>query len=399
MKASETAGDTVGVATVTANTLGDGTIAVAELTAPANPGTAIATVKTAPTSPVTESVVLDEKEQTITINAAADGKTAEYVANLWNDKADEATKALFVISDATEEVLGADAIEAIEPGVEYHATGLEPLGSKGIITYTYSETVAKVTDPELQLIEAALEYGIFARDYEGSDIPSAFGISGGVVEPYDEISVISEGGTGATTLGSPVLATAETRIEDGTIVQGVKMGTTYSTTGLLFNSDVNVKASKDALSTYGTIFVIDAINNDAVPFYVSKDPSKDGVFAKTGAYTVTFNYKVNNKDASATTNLTVKNSLYIPKVTVTKRVVDALAPSSIVEVLKADVDMNNNNSAYASIDDSGMYSDVYVDGTTKEAEENNGKLTVKYVGVVEDGVMVFVPINATFRTE
>ena len=65
--------------------------------------------------------------------------------------------------------------------------------------------------------------------------------------------------------------------------------------------------------------------------------------------------------------------------------------------------MNNNDSSTASMTDELYSAITFVkdEGTWKktDAAENNGKLTVKYIGVVEEGVIFYLPINSTFRTE
>ena len=61
--------------------------------------------------------------------------------------------------------------------------------------------------------------------------------------------------------------------------------------------------------------------------------------------------------------------------------------------------MNNDDSDYESIDDTDVWSAVDKDGTGTPADVKDTKVTVKYVGVVEEGIYFFVPINTTFRTE
>ena len=65
--------------------------------------------------------------------------------------------------------------------------------------------------------------------------------------------------------------------------------------------------------------------------------------------------------------------------------------------------MNCNVSAYDSVQDTGLYktltnnADGYVSGDV--ATDNEGKITVKYIPVVEDDVIFYIQINSTFKTE
>ena len=201
------------------------------------------------------------------------------------------------------------------------------------------------------------------------------------------------------------------RMTDESVIQnvkaGVRYGTKYSRTGNLYNSGATMTTTKKSELTAradGSKLNIATLNPTGNKFYVSGDSDKDGYFAKPGAYTVIFTYAdIRGKDGEATTNLTVKNSQYIPKVTVTSRIADSLTMSDIRKVLIASVDMNNNNSDYYSILDTNGFSAVSATGVATPATVLNNRLTIKYVGVVEtlNGVAVtyYIPINATFKTE
>ena len=220
---------------------------------------------------------------------------------------------------------------------------------------------------------------------------------------------------------SPIVIDPTTALSS--IKQGVKYGTKYSNDGKLYNSATNVTAASitqnfGSAGAYTGVVPIDSVAalQSGVSYMVSGDSSRDFWFAKPGSYTVIFDYTMNGKPhQKATTNLTVKNGYTMPKVNVTKRVVDSLTEPSIIEVLTANVDMNNNTSTHESITElvgastfvAGTHADDGTIGNDFTAfgalNQDNNKVTVKYAVVQEnDGATVInflVPINATFRTE
>ena len=128
--------------------------------------------------------------------------------------------------------------------------------------------------------------------------------------------------------------------------------------------------------------------------------------AKTGSWTVeaTLHYSKTNKDAVKTNTFTVKNSAKIPTVKVTTRNVDSLTFADIQKVLKTNVDMNNNNSDYDSIE--GLEQKINnVDkltavGETVDATNSDGnKALVKNVVVVDGDWNFYVPVNTTFTVK
>ena len=169
----------------------------------------------------------------------------------------------------------------------------------------------------------------------------------------------------------------------------VKVSATFGTTtygvGDLFGTPSAV-ASIGA--TAGDRFNAVAASN--VKWY--SDSTPNNTLAKVGNYTIKYVItKADGKTFEKTKTLSVKNSVVVPKVTVTSRTVDSLTAGDILKVLATNVDMNNNDD-----DDSALT------GIRHNTPTNN-KITVSDA-IVEDvynGVTweFYVPINTTFKTE
>ena len=123
------------------------------------------------------------------------------------------------------------------------------------------------------------------------------------------------------------------------------------------------------------------------------DDTPNDTLAKVGNYTIKYVItKTDNKTFVKTKTLSVKNSVVVPKVTVSSRTVDSLEDPDIKKVLATNVDMNNNDD-----DDSALTS------IERVVSAANNKVTVsaalvedKYAGVTWT---FYVPINTTFKTE
>jgi hypothetical protein len=137
-----------------------------------------------------------------------------------------------------------------------------------------------------------------------------------------------------------------------------------------------------------TQFTVTSVNWAATPLvYCKDDTSNDSAFAKTGRYDVTYAYEEYNTttkkyDAVKKSNgFSVTNTLDVPTVTVGKRELSSVSEDEIINVLKTNVDLNNNDSEHASI--TNLY-EKYTGNTATPATYTGGKSTVKYVAVKEN---------------
>ena len=211
----------------------------------------------------------------------------------------------------------------------------------------------------------------------------------------------------ATTLGFGSIQTkTESLISDVTV--GVKSGNMYSKNGdIYFRGDAATGWTKvkDNLPLYNGVFSIDS-NTDAFAgsYFVPSNPTKfDYYYAAPGTYTVIFKYNdYLGKSKEKTMNFSVVNSFFTPSVDYTDVIVDSLDITSIRKVLKTDVDMNCNVSAYDSIPENAALIKTLAnneDGIGAEAEESNDKLTVKFIPIVEGDVIFYTSLDKTFKTE
>ena len=134
-----------------------------------------------------------------------------------------------------------------------------------------------------------------------------------------------------------------------------------------------------------------AVASSNVEWY--SDATPNDTLAKVGNYTIKYVItKADGKTFEKTKTLSVKNSIVVPKVTVSSRTVDTLSNDDIKKVLVTNVDMNNNDG------DSSALTDIVKTGTAA-----NNKVTVKSALVKDtyQGVTwtFYVPINTTFKTE
>lgn len=302
-------------------------------------------------------------------------------------------------------------VAPVAAGAKYTANAAYD-NNKAVSTSNYIGTITYVYDPATvtDLETAKGDYTNAAGNMTagaGKEEAELFEVdttTGTVANKKIEGTAITSGGLDTLNVGkSSIKVNRDSFISN--LAAGVKFGTKYSLTGELYNSAANITADKDALIAAvmdaGTESIeIDPVADAGTAFYVSGDTSKDGYFAKTGAYSVVFTYKdADAKTKESVMGLTVKNTIYVPEVEVTTRIIDSLTASNVASVLETSVDMNNNDSPYASVDTSGVWSKVDAAGTPTSADEENNRLTVKYVGVTEDGILFYIPINATFKTE
>ena len=169
----------------------------------------------------------------------------------------------------------------------------------------------------------------------------------------------------------------------------VKVSATFGTTtygaGNLFGTPSAV-ASIGA--TAGDTFNAVAASN--VKWY--SDSTTNGTLAKVGNYTIKYEItKADSKTFEKTKTLSVKNSVVVPKVTVTSRTVDSLAPSDIQKALATNVDMNNNDDDTSAIINVNITSTSSNKATVKDAMVNDKYGTTIWT--------FYVPINTTFKTE
>lgn len=135
-----------------------------------------------------------------------------------------------------------------------------------------------------------------------------------------------------------------------------------------------------------------AVASSDVEWY--SDATSNDTLAKVGNYTIKYviTKAADGKTFEKTKTLSVKNSIVVPKVTVSSRTVDTLSNDDIKKVLVTNVDMNNNDG------DSSALTDIVKTGTAA-----NNKVTVKSALVKDtyhDVTWTFyVPINTTFKTE
>ena len=173
-------------------------------------------------------------------------------------------------------------------------------------------------------------------------------------------------------------------------LKDVKVSATFGTTtygsGDLFGTPSPVAS---ITATAGDKFNAVAASN--VEWYSDATPNE--TLAKVGNYTIKYAItKTDNKTFEKTKTLSVKNSVVVPKVTVSSRTVDSLEDPDIKKVLATNVDMNNND------DDLSALTDI-----VKTETAANNKVTVKSALVKDKyhGVTwtFYVPINTTFKTE
>jgi hypothetical protein len=315
---------------------------------------------------VKEGAVVDEVDQIITIYVKKDATNSQ-IKTAYDKNAD--AKKLFtakvgVIGDA---VVGSDEVAET---VTYEMNEEE-----GLDVYT----IHTKKDATLEDI---------ADIWNSNDYYSTLFTAEAVTDsPYKTKGRQVAGTNGAST----VVATPATLITD--IKAGVKFGAKYSN-GLLYNSAENVQLSKAELGDFGSAIGIVIVNPTGEQFFVSGDTTKDGFFAKPGTYSPVFTYTMNGKSAEVSSSLMVKNTTYVPTVDVTGRTVDSFSADDVKKVLKASVDMNNENLAASVGND--LVKAVSATGEITPAEESNSQLNVKYVGVVEDGITCYVPISSTF---
>ncbi len=293
-------------------------------------------------------------------------------------------------------------VAPVTAGVTYAANGefnpLKDVSSTnfvGTVTYVYPATVTT-------LAEAKTDYETEAAGDDHAKLFTIDATKGTLAATKIVGTSITTGGTDDLTVGKSTVKVNRDSFIFG-LGAGVKYGTKFSTTGEVYDSAVNVQNSKDDVreSLLGTEeFTIDPVSDDDYAFYVSGDSDKDGFFAKPGSYSVIFTYSdAAGNDKESVTGLTVKNTLYVPTITVDKSPVDSTNMSDIIEHLSASVDMNNNDSSHESIDPTALWKSVSTYGVGTVAEGTSTKLTAKYAGVLEEGVYFFVPINTTFKTE
>ena len=188
------------------------------------------------------------------------------------------------------------------------------------------------------------------------------------------------------------------------VVLGVKFGSIYAAGGRLYGLDVATAEPEVSASSTDALDITTIGGADANGYrhYVSGDATKDKYFARPGSYTVFFNYVDNNgKEKTGTNSVTVKNTMTVPKITVTSRTVDTISSEDIAKVLKTNVDMNNDESDYASVQSAMLSGTVAASGDFMfdEADEKDNKVTVKYVAVEEGKTVFYIPINSTFKAE
>ena len=167
--------------------------------------------------------------------------------------------------------------------------------------------------------------------------------------------------------------------------------TTYAPGNLFGNSTDAVSIDETAGDTFNAV----AANN--VKWY--SDSTDNDTLAKVGNYTIKYviTKTADNKTFEKTKTLSVKNSVVVPKVTVSSRTVDSLEKPDIMKVLVTNVDMNNNDESNSALTDIKAENAVNNKVTVKSAmvqdtyntDDPNKKATWTF----------YVPINTTFKTE
>jgi hypothetical protein len=219
-------------------------------------------------------------------------------------------------------------------------------------------------------------------------------------------SLKSEGATGITkgSIGSGSVLAAE-----GSVISNVygvvKFGNKYSTTGALYNSALNFGESKGAFDKTKPDATITVAAEDLTfdptsgVAMVAGKPEYDGVFAKAGTYTAYFYYNKDDKnktEAEVHANLTVSNGYTTPVVSVNQRKIDSLDTDAIRGAISIDVDMNNNTSAAQSFIGTGGVFVADKDAIIVESKDDGSKWKADYLGVADQGIIIAVPVNATF---
>ena len=171
----------------------------------------------------------------------------------------------------------------------------------------------------------------------------------------------------------------------------------------LYNSTVNMTNKAPTVGSpniNSTDMLLEFVNSKESGRYCCLNDYKlDTYYARPGNYSVIYTYNMNGKASSVTNQFSLKNTTKAPEITVDTTYVKSLTGASVVEVMNANVDLNNSTSDHASITAADIKSlALDKDGklTKTSVTATSGMFTVNYAAVVEDDVTYYVPVNTSF---